>query len=106
MCPSEVADAEHSLWQAYKDAGVQVWGIASEEEESLLQTYAAELGLTYPILMDTDGAVLERYKVERETMSTAFPHDWVVGTDGLLVYGSNRYEPTEIQGVLDHELSR
>ena len=106
MCPSEVADVEHALWQAYRDDDVQVWGIASEEDHDTLVGYAAELGLTYPILMDTDGSVFERYRVERETFSTAYPHDWVVGTDGLLVYGSNRYEPAELAAAVEHELSR
>lgn len=62
--------------------------------------------MTYPVLMDTDGSVLQQYKIERAVSSTAFPHDWVVGTDGLLVYGTNRYSPEEIGVVIEAELSR
>ncbi len=83
-----------------------MWGIASQESPEILQAFADELGLTYPILHDEDGSVLQRYRIERETFSTAFPHDWVVGTDGLLVYGSNRYEPAELIATVEHELSR
>jgi hypothetical protein len=50
--------------------------------------------------------VLAQYRIERETMTTAYPHDWVIGTDGLLIYGSNRYEPGEMAAAVEHELSR
>ena len=83
-----------------------MFGIASEEAPELLRAYADDLGLTYPILQDTDGSLLEVYKIERETFSTAYPHDWIVGADGILVYGSNRYDPVEMQRVIEIELER
>jgi len=71
-----------------------------------LRDFAEDLGLSYPILQDTDGSVLRQYLVERETHSTAYPHDWIVGIDGLLVYGSNRYDPVAMQQVVEDELAR
>jgi peroxiredoxin len=62
--------------------------------------------MTYPVLLDTDGSLLKQYKVEREVSTAAYPHDWVVGTDGLLVYGTNRYRPEEMADVIEDELSR
>jgi peroxiredoxin len=72
----------------------------------MLRNFVDQLGMTYPVLLDTDGSVFEEYRIEREVSTAAYPHDWVVGTDGLLVYGSARYRPDELAGAVEAELER
>ena len=51
-CKAEMPAME-ALYQKYKDAGLNVLGVYSEEED--LQSALDETGVTYPILHDADG---------------------------------------------------
>ena len=104
-CSAEVADMEHTIWQAYEDQGVEVWGIASGEDEDTVRSYTERLGVTYPILMDRDGRVFSQYQLRMPFATGAYPQDWVVGTDGVLVYANNRWEPDAMMVVLERELA-
>ena len=106
MCPSEVSDVEHSLWQAYKDDGVVVWGVAAAREPlDDVVTFAEQYGLTFPILHDETGKIGEQYAQELAFPTAAFPQDWVIGVDGTVVYANNGFEldamVTAIEGELD-----
>lgn len=104
-CSAEVSDIEHTIWQAYEDRGVRVWGIASGEHEDTVRNYTERLGVTYPILIDRDGRVFNQFQLRMAFATGAYPQDWVVGTDGVLVYANNRWEPDAMMGVLDRELA-
>jgi peroxiredoxin len=101
VCPSEVSDIEHSIWRAYQDRGVRVWGISSSDNPTDLAAFVEELGLSYPILHDIDGSAHENWLMETAFPSAAFPQDWIVGPDGTVVYGNNAYEPDEMTHILD-----
>ena len=97
MCPSEVSDIEHSIWQAY-GGEVIVWGISSTREGTdVLSTFAEQHGVTFPILVDTDGSVHDQYAQELAFTTAAYPQDWVIGTDGVVVYMNNGFE---LQGMI------
>ena len=34
----------------------------------------------------------------------AYPQDWVIGTDGLVVYANNRFELEEMTTAIEREL--
>ena len=82
-----------------------VWGIASEEEENLLREYASAFGLTYPILVDTDGSVVETYVQQHAFVSAAYPQDWIVGAEGDIVYANNGFELDAMVAVIESELA-
>jgi peroxiredoxin len=84
---------------------VVVWGVASEENEALLREYGAAFGVTYPILVDTDGAVAETYNQHFAFASAAYPQDWIVGTDGDIVYANNGFELDAMVAVIESELA-
>lgn len=81
-----------------------VWGIASRENSLGVQQYVESLGLTFPILLDTTGAVNETYALALAFPTGAYPQDWVIGTDGLVVYANNRFELEEMTTAIEREL--
>jgi len=93
------------VWQAYRDQGVVVWGIASEDSEENVIPYVEYLGLSFPILMDPGGVVHQGYAQEFAFPTAAYPQDWVIGTDGLVVYANNRFELGDVIGAVEQELS-
>jgi len=69
-------------------------------------SFKEQMGLTYPILFDEGGSVLEMYNVQRNIRSSVYPQDWIIGVDGKVAYANGGYEPDEMKAVLDRELSR
>ncbi len=69
-----------------------------------MQSFVDQMGLTYPILMDEDGSVSEDYDIVLAVPSAAYPRDWVVGTDGIIIYANNGFEADEMAAALEREL--
>ena len=80
------------MWRRYKDLGVQVWGIASRENQSTVSNFTKQLGITFPILLDDSGAINDKYQQESAFPSAAYPQDWVIDTEGKIIYINNGYE--------------
>lgn len=94
-----------SLYQRYADQGVEVWGIASFESTETLTRFRDAYGITFPILVDADGAVSDVYNQLMAFPSAAYPQDWIVGTDGRVVYVNNAFELSEMVTVIEAELA-
>ena len=56
-CPFCNAEAPHleSLWKAYRQRGVQVLVVDVGEPRETVRKWAAESGVTFPVLLDGDG---------------------------------------------------
>lgn len=106
MCPSEVSDVERQVWQRYRDQGVVVWGIASQDRREAVVRFQQQMGLTFPILFDEGSVVLNRFGNLRHSFDTVYPQDWVVGIDGRVAYASPGYRPEEMRAVIDAQLAR
>ena len=63
-CRSEMPAIE-SVYQRYKESGLVVIGLnlTSQDSESDARAFVQELGLTFPIALDRDGSVRERYQL-------------------------------------------
>ncbi len=81
-----------------------MWGIASREDNDTLVQFRDALGLTFPILEDTDGAVIAAYAQQTAFGDAIYPQDWIIGSDGTVVYVNNGYEPDAWAVVLEKEL--
>lgn len=81
-----------------------VWGIASSEPETVVQGYVDTLGLTFPILLDEDSSVIETYAQQSAFPSAAYPQDWIIGTDGVVIYVNNGFELDAIVSAIENEL--
>ena len=81
-----------------------VVGIASQEMQSTVSNYADLLGLTYPILLDESGAVNRDYAQVMAFPTAAYPQDWVINDEGVVVYANNRFELAELTAAVDSQL--
>lgn len=61
-------------------ADLVVLGINFEEPNTLVEPFIADLGLSFPILMDADGRVKRLYRVR------AFPTTFFLDTEGVIRY--------------------
>ncbi len=83
---------------------MRVWGIASADDEGTVRTYAEQLGLSFPILMDSDGSVARQYQQHSPFPSAAYPQDWIVDDQGVIVYVNNAFDLDAMEAALERAL--
>jgi peroxiredoxin len=76
-CRKEMPDLE-SLYLRFKDQGFLVLAISAEQENKV-RPFIENEKYSYPVLLDPDGKVSERFVVE------GIPHSFVFNRDGKLV---------------------
>ena len=71
-----------------------------DSEEELIR-FRDDLGIDFPLLLDTTGEVHSGWLQDVAFPSAAFPQDWLIDPEGKVAYANNTYEPDEIRGLLD-----
>jgi cytochrome c biogenesis protein CcmG/thiol:disulfide interchange protein DsbE len=67
-CRNEIPDLE-SAYQEHRDEGFVVLGVDVQEPADTVENFVTDMGITYPILLDTDGQVLKEYRLGGLPMS-------------------------------------
>lgn len=60
-CKTEVATLDAS-YRAHRDEGYVVLGIAIGESKEAVVPFVARMSMTYPVLLDAEGTMMERYR--------------------------------------------
>jgi len=60
--------------------------------------------LTFPILLDTNGAVNAAYQQLMAFPTAAYPQDWIVGNDGTIIYKNNAFELDAMEQAIQSQL--
>jgi peroxiredoxin len=76
-CRAEMPALER-VWQEYRDDGLLVLAINQRESANRVRAFVDELGLTFPVLLDRDGAVGFRYQLR------AYPTTFFIDRDGII----------------------
>jgi len=78
-CRHEMPQLEH-LWRRYRDEGLVVLGINVDRGNlSGVRDFVRQRHLSFPSVLDPDGAVRQRYEVR------AFPTTYLIGRDGKII---------------------
>jgi cytochrome c biogenesis protein CcmG, thiol:disulfide interchange protein DsbE len=77
-CKAEAPLLEQA-WREYRDRGLVVLGVNSQDLSSDARRFARQVGWTYPLVRDGEGDVLGPYAV------SAFPETFFVDRSGKLV---------------------
>jgi peroxiredoxin len=76
-CRAEMPALER-VWNDYRDQGLLILAVDQREPPATVSAFAEEFGLSFPILLDRDGAVGARYQLR------AYPTTFFVGRDGVI----------------------
>ena len=76
-CRAEMP-AIQQVYQKYRDRGFTVLAVDVQETDAQVAAFVQEQGLTFPILMDRDGAVSAAYQVK------AMPSTFFIDRDGII----------------------
>ncbi len=91
-----------ALWEKTRAKGFVILAVAADRgSKKQVAAFARELALTFPILLDPDGKVRNRYEVEMLPMS------YLIGRDGRIsgrVIASKAWASQEAFALIDHLL--
>ncbi len=96
--------AMQRLWQRYQEQGFVVVAVAADKgDEKPIASFVKEIALSYPILLDQEGVVRNRYEV------TVFPMSYLIGRDGKIsgrVIGVREWDSGEAEAVITALLAK
>ena len=92
-----------ALWQTYKDRGILLLGVNIDEPQSVVEDFAREFKLTYPVLLGNT-SLKNAYNIAGSHVSP-YPRDYIIGSDGKIIYASAEFDPEEIETVLNTHLT-
>ncbi|HDP98974.1 MAG TPA: TlpA family protein disulfide reductase [bacterium] len=61
VCRKEIPHIENEVWQPLKDSGVMVIGVNYKETADIAATAQEQLSMTYPVALDEDGKIFEKF---------------------------------------------
>ena len=61
VCRKEVPFIEREIWQPLKDLGLKIFGVNFKEKSDVARKAAQEIGMTYPVVLDEDGKIFEKF---------------------------------------------
>lgn len=88
--------------QSYDTSKVVILGINREESEDVIRAFGQNFGLTYPLLMDTDGSLWLTYRIQG---FSPFPLDAIIDQQGILRYLNLEYDPPQMIEIIDNLLA-
>jgi peroxiredoxin len=97
-CAKELPAAIEQTYRERKEQGFTVLAVNIEESQNKVAAWVKERGLTVPVLLDTEGTVISRYRVR------ATPTIVLIGRDGRMVgraVGNRPWETAAGRALLD-----
>ncbi len=61
VCQKEIPHIEQEIWQPLKDDGLIVLGVNYKEEESTVEKFIDKMNMTYPIVLDKNGKIFNKF---------------------------------------------
>ena len=103
-CLREMPDMER-LWQKYRDSDFVVVGISNDQSryKKRVATFIRKVNLTFPILLDSNSDVSERYEV------AGIPVSFLIARDGTVVariVGEREWGSAEAFELVDYLLQQ
>ena len=96
-CNMEAPHLERS-WRKLRDRGVVILGVNTQEQGAPVEkarAFQQQHGLTYPILVDSDSTVVQRYGV------TGLPTSVLIDPQGKVLRILNGYDADALNSVLN-----
>lgn len=105
MCSLEFSDLEPSIWQRFKDRGVQVvgldpGGLMGGDTPEILEAFREQTGVTFPIGWDPDLSYATFRPAGGDSISP-FPLDVIIDRDGVIRYVNREYEASAMTAVIE-----
>ena len=97
ICRGEMPHIESRIWQPHKDdADFVLVGVDREEPREVVEEYTAQLGTTYPMLLDEKGDAFASYALRKSGVT----RNVLIDRDGRIVKLTRRFVEPEFNDLV------
>jgi peroxiredoxin len=96
---------EKEVWQAFKEDDFVLVGVDLKESNEKVQKFIEETGVSYPIAIDTDGSVFEKFTIPKAGVT----RNIVLDRNGKIIFLTRLFDEKEFKemiAVIERELNR
>ena len=91
VCREEMPHIEKEIWKIYKNIGINVIGIDRDEPAEIVEKFAKEIKVTYPIALDPRADIFALF-ADRNSGVT---RNIIIDTDGTISFLTRLFDPKE-----------
>jgi len=96
VCREEMPHLEKDVWQAYKDKGLMLIGVDRDEPLPVVQKFAKDMKITYPLALDPGADIFGRFADKKSGVT----RNIVIDQQGKIAYLTRLYDEKEFKGML------
>lgn len=97
VCRKEMPHLEKDVWQKFKDQDFILIGIDLKEDEKTVRKFIESTGVTYPIAIDKDGSLFDKFTLEKAGVT----RNIVINKKGEIVFLTRLFEEKEFNQMID-----
>ena len=101
---------EEDIWQVYQDEGLVAYAISSSTlgavDEEDLKDYSETMGLTMPVLIDTNTDVYDAWAISTPDIYAPYPREYVVDQEGNIAFLAADIDTEAMAEVIEELLAR
>ncbi len=96
VCRDEMPHLEKDVWQAYKDKGLMLIGVDRDEPLNVVQKFAKDMKITYPLALDPGADIFGRFADKKSGVT----RNIVIDQQGKIAYLTRLYDEKEFKGMV------
>lgn len=93
VCSKEIPHIEKEIWQPMKEKGALVLGVDYKEAPKKVKKFVKEMDITYPVALDSSGAIFDRFARGGVTRNI------VLDRDLNIIFLTRLFDPNEFQAM-------
>jgi peroxiredoxin len=97
VCRKEMPHLEKEVWQRFKNQDFNLIGIDLEETVEKTQEFIKETGVTYPIGIDTDRSIFEKFTLPKAGVT----RNIVIDREGKIIFLSRLFDLKEFNAMIE-----
>lgn len=98
-CNAEAPFLQDTIWNQYKNMDFVLLGVDYRETSGAVKNFIGNYGITYPMVLDSDGKVFDAYKIR------GFPTSVFIDNQGRIAYVEEGYDIEQFEQVIDSLLA-
>ena len=97
VCRKEMPHIEEEIWHPYQNVGLKLIGIDLDEPRDVVEIFAKEMGITYPLALDSGGVVFHKFA----DVNAGVTRNIIINPKGEIVFLTRLFDLQEFNEMKD-----
>ena len=97
VCRKEMPHIEEEIWHPYQNVGLKLIGIDLDEPRDVVEKFAKEMGITYPLALDSGGVVFHKFA----DVNAGVTRNIIINPKGEIVFLTRLFDLQEFNEMKD-----